>query len=84
MPFVKTPGTTAKGVAAETFQADYLQDVFDGTMDYLSGNAVPDSPDGPETVIIIRNNVIDPEIGRTFTGAIYVGKTIDEIKNDLK
>lgn len=80
MPF-KKPGQ----LADETFEATYLQDAFDGVMNFLEENNVPEGNNDPETIIIIRNNILGPGGSRTFTGGVYVGKTIDDIiKNDLK
>lgn len=79
MPF-KKPGQFAD----ETFFADNLDDCGAGAGDFLEGAGVDPSVSGPEVICIFRMNGPLNGLDRTWTGAIYVGKTIDEIKNDLK
>lgn len=83
MPF-KKPGQ----LADETFTADNLDDCGAGAGDFLSGAGVDPSAAGPEIICVFRMNgpikYDDNGTERTWTGAIYVGKAIDEIKNDLK
>lgn len=85
MPFRKPDAATAiKTLADESFEADFLQDCFDGVLDFLDTNNVPEGNDDPETIIVIRNNIPSPSGVRTFSGAIYVGKPIAQIVNDIK
>lgn len=61
----------------ETFEANDLDDSFDGTISLLEDNGVPDSPDGPETIIVLRNNRIVGD-DRQWTGAVMAGLTKEE------
>lgn len=84
MPFKK-----AGQLADEIFTADNLDDCGAGAGDFLADAGVDSSVSGPEVICVFRMNGDPLDFGegkteRTWTGAIYVGKTIDEIKNDLK
>lgn len=79
MPFKRQ-----NAIADETFEADNLEDSLQGAMDYLDSKNVPDGNNDPETIIILRNNIPGKDGQRTFSGSIYVGKSIDQIKNDFQ
>lgn len=75
---------TPDELAALKFDADYLDDCLAGVMDFLEDNNVPTTNNDGETFIVIRNSTLGADGERTFTGAIYVGKNITDIKNDIQ